>query len=129
MAALSDIRNTIADGTLLLIASTSIHQSQRFHKPMRSGMTSQKVRRRGMHGKSCTRTRTPRRKSIKLHSRGRTNLLRPMSPAPECPPAQTISIATQKPTSRQRTNSIWEGTWHKWKVFLTILLLRPPVTR
>ena len=30
MAALSDAINTIADGMLLLIASTSIHKSQRF---------------------------------------------------------------------------------------------------
>ena len=86
-----------------------------FHNPMRSGMTSQTVHRPGVHGKSCTMTRTPRRKSKKSRARGRTNLVRPMRPAPECPRAQPI--ATQNLTSWQRTNSIRGGHGRNGRFF------------
>ena len=94
---------------------------------MRSGMTSQKYHIRGVHGKSCKRTRTPRRESIKLRSRGRTSLVQSMRPVPECPRAHPI--ATQNLTSWQKTNSLRRGAWQKWKLFLAFLLLMPPITR
>ena len=94
MAAISDASNTMRMARCCSSQAHPYTSPSVSHEPMRSGMTSQKIHKRGVHGRSYIRTRNPRRGSIKSCSRGRINLVQPMRPAAECPPAQPI--ATKK---------------------------------